>query len=83
MTDAQEEPASFPGLGQVDELREDLDVAIQEYLERHPNTPARHIRQALRLTERSAVGARDPRTILGLVLLTAFVGGLALGLLLR
>lgn len=64
---------------EVEELREDLDVAIQEFLERHPQTSPRRIREAMRLAERSAC-SRDRRMVFGLALLAAFVVGVALGL---
>ncbi len=66
----------------VDELREDLDVAIEEFLERHPRTSPRRVRTALRKTERSAGGSRDGRLARALALLAAFAVGLGLGVML-
>jgi len=65
----------------VDELSEDLDVAIREFLERHPCTSARRIRQAIRLLERGTLGGRTRRVAASLALLAAFGLGVVLGLL--
>jgi hypothetical protein len=46
----------------VRELSEDIEVAIREFLERHPRTSAAEIRRAMRIagqnTGASALGAR-------------------------
>lgn len=66
----------------VDELSEDLDVAIREFLERNPRASARRIRQAIRLVERRTDGGPLRRVAAALVVLAAFAIGVALGLLL-
>jgi hypothetical protein len=65
----------------VDDLHEDLDVAIREFLERHPSTGARRIHQGIRLAERGLPGGRTRRVAALLALLAAFGAGVALGLL--
>jgi hypothetical protein len=64
----------------VDELSEDIDVAILEFVERHPDTGPRRIRQAMRLLERRSDNRR--RVASALSLLGAFVGGMSLALVL-
>ena len=68
----------------VDELHEDLDVAIREFLERHPSTSNSRVRKAIRLVERGLPGgrARGEGAIIALfALLTAFGVGVVLGFL--
>lgn len=64
----------------VDELSEDLDVAIREFLERHPHTSRRRIRQAIRLVERQAIAGPLHRVTPAVALLAAFAAGMAFGL---
>ena len=64
---------------QVKELGEDLDIAIREFLERHPRTRDRRIRQALRLAERNVGGKWERRFVGALALLAAFLVGAGLG----
>jgi hypothetical protein len=62
----------------IEELSEDIDVAIREFLERHPHTNPHQIRRAMLVVGRDACGAgrRAPR-VLGLVI--AFLLGVGLG----
>jgi len=62
----------------ADELCEDLDVAIREFLERNPYTSSSAIRMALRLAEQRA-GGRIRRVAPGLTALAVFVIGFAIG----
>jgi len=66
----------------VGELSEDLAVAIQEFVERHPHSEPRRIRRALRLVERQ-LGVGWPRVGPMLRLAAAFVAGWVTGALLR
>lgn len=62
----------------IEELCEDIDVAILEFLERHPHTDRRQIREALRVVGRRACGAeRRARRALAIVLV--FMLGTGLG----
>lgn len=72
-------PSGRPRL--VDELNEDLDVAIREFSDRHPSTSARRVRQALRLVERGLPGRRTRRVAAFFAMLAAFGVGVVLGLL--
>ena len=66
----------------VDELDEDLVVAIREFTERHPAAEPSEVRRALRMVERRTDGWR-PRLGWVLALLGAFGSGVGLGLMLR
>lgn len=66
----------------VDELSEDLDVAIREFLDRHPGTSPHRIHKALEMMERRTGSGRIRRLVPLLALLAAFTVGLTLGLLL-
>ena len=67
----------------VDELAEDLVVAIREFSERHPDTEPRRIRRALRLVERGMQGRRLRHLGSAVALLVALLSGVAVGLALR
>jgi len=79
MAAAEQPEQSGPSLP-VDELCEDIDVAIREFLERYPQTDRRRIRQAIRRVERSADGGSMRWLAAVLSLLAAVAVGLALGL---
>jgi hypothetical protein len=72
-------PSGKPRL--VTELSEDLDVAIREFLERHPSTGARRVRQAIHRVERGLPGGRTRRVAALFAMLAAFGVGVVLGLL--
>jgi hypothetical protein len=55
------EPASSGASRHVQELSEDIRVAILEFLERHPGTSSDVVRQAMRLVERRASELPPPR----------------------
>jgi hypothetical protein len=82
MTAEAKGPAPSGRSNPVEELSEDLDVAIGEFLERHPRTSPRRIRQAIQLVERRADGGLVRRVAPGLALLAALVVGVVLGLIL-
>lgn len=65
----------------VAELSEDLDVAIREFLERHPGTSACRIRQAIRLLERDQPGGGTRRLAVLFAVSAVFAVGLVLGML--
>ncbi len=71
-------PSGKPRL--VNELTEDLDVAIREFLERHPSTSTGRVRQAIRRVERGLHGGRIRRVAAVVAMLVAFAMGVALGL---
>jgi len=79
MTAAMDEPPASGRIQLVDELSEDLDVAVREFLERHPGTSPNRIRTAMRLAERRTRGGRLQRVAPVLALITAFVIGLMFG----
>jgi len=62
----------------IEELHEDIEVAIQEFLDRHPQTSPQQIRHALLMVGRGAyrVDRRAPR-LLALTML--FLLGVGLG----
>lgn len=49
---AKSKPAFATASLQVEELSEDIKVAILEFLERYPGTSSEEIRQAMQLAER-------------------------------
>lgn len=65
----------------VAELSEDLDVAVREFLERHPGTSACRVRQAIRHLERGQPGGRTRRLAALFAVLAVFAAGLVLGML--
>jgi len=71
--------ATYQSTGRVEELGEDLVVAIREFSERHPGTEPREIRQALHLVASQTPGGR-PRFGSPLTTLVAFGAGLVVGL---
>jgi len=71
-------PRGQPSL--VEDLHEDLDVAIREFLDRHPCAGTRRVRQAIRIVERGLPGGRVRRLAALLAQLAVFVAGLVLGL---
>jgi ribosomal 50S subunit-associated protein YjgA (DUF615 family) len=79
-TEKEATPAGAPSL--VDELSEDLDVAIREFLERNPETSRRRIRQAIRAMEQRERGGPFRRLHPALALLAVFTVGVTLGLML-
>lgn len=82
MTAATRHPAASGRNHVVDELSEDLDVAIREFLERYPGTSPQRIRTAMRLAERRNDGGRFGRAAPAIALIAVFVVGIALGLML-
>lgn len=74
-------PSGEPRL--VDELSEDLDVAIREFLERHPSTSTRQVRRAILRMERGLHGSRTRRVAALFAMLVVFGVGVVLGFLLR
>jgi len=66
----------------VDELAEDIDVAIREFLERYPGTSPSGVRQAIRLVERRTYGGRVRPARRALAILALLGSGVILGLLL-
>lgn len=62
----------------VEELSEDIDVAIREFLERHPHTRARQIQRAMLVAGRGACGP-DRRARRALALVLAFLVGAGFG----
>jgi len=64
----------------VDELSEDLDVAVREFLERHPSTSTRRVRQAVHRMERGFHGGRARLVVAFLAMLVACAVGVVLGL---
>jgi hypothetical protein len=64
----------------VNELTEDLDVAIREFLERHPSTSTRRVRQAIQRVERGLHGGGTRRVAALVAMLVAFALGVVLGL---
>jgi hypothetical protein len=62
----------------IDELSEDIDVAIREFLERHPRTNPEQIRRAMRVVEGEACEA-DGRARWVLALALAFLLGVGFG----
>lgn len=80
MTATAKDPPRSGASRQVDELSEDLEVAIREFLERNPDTSSRSIRQALSRVEWCADNETMRRAARVLALLAAFAVGLSLGL---
>lgn len=66
----------------VEELSEDIDVAIREFLERHPHTNAAQIRKAMLVAGRgvcrSDAGARRAIGLVGAFVLGAVLGAVFL-----
>jgi hypothetical protein len=78
MSGASSDPGTTKSSERVEELCEDIDVAIQEFLERHPRTNPQQIRRAMRVVGRDACGAdRRGRRVLALAM--AFLLGVGLG----
>lgn len=76
---------SIPGTRDplVEELAEDITVAIREFTERHPDTPSGRIGRALRLVEWQAEGQWLHRLGWAVALLAALLSGVVAGLALR
>jgi hypothetical protein len=78
MSGASNDRGTMRSSERVDELSEDIDVAIREFLERHPRTNPEQIRRAMRVVGRDACGA-DRRTRRAFALAMAFLLGVGLG----
>jgi len=78
MSGASNDPGTMKSSERIEELSEDIDVAIWEFLERHPRTNPQQIRRAVRCARRDACGA-DRRVTRVLALVIAFLLGLGLG----
>lgn len=62
----------------IEELSEDIDVAIREFLERHPHTKARQVREAMLVAGPDACG-RERRARRALAFVLVFLLGAGLG----
>jgi hypothetical protein len=80
MTAVAKDPTETDRQHLVDELSEDLDVAIREFLERNPRTGSPAIRKAIRLAGRRADGGALRRAAPFFAVLAALVLGFVLGL---
>ncbi len=78
MSGASKGPGTMKSSERIEELSEDIDVAIREFLERHPHTNPQQIRRAVQCVGRDACGAdrRAPRV---LALVIALLLGVGLG----
>lgn len=63
MSGPSSDPGTMRSSERIEELSEDIDVAIREFLERHPHTNPQQVQQAMLVVERDACGAgrRAPR----------------------
>jgi len=75
----KEDPVNTRRAGHAKELSEDIEVAIEEFLERQPDAGRQEILQAIRLTRKGRAGRRL-RTffVLAVTLIAAIVLGFVL-----
>lgn len=78
MSGASSHPGTMKSSERIEELSEDIDVAIREFLERHPRTSSRQIRAAARV---AGGHVRGPDRLVERVLtgVIAFLLGIAVG----